>query len=517
MLGTQLSPCSKCGLTFLPERVKQHEKTCGKSFNTLRTLSRNSASPNNKANPLHKSWPPPKDTSSPLLDKRERSSTTTLSRPSSVTLAQEDKVTISPLGASFSDQVGGGTRGSFPIPDVKESLARIKKSPGKPKATNTNVYPRRPPTVICYICGREFGSKSISIHEPQCLEKWKIENRSLPKHLRRKLPKKPDGRNEGMSMGGLSLYNESASQAAAAQLIPCENCGRTFAPDRLPVHQRSCKPHPLKNGSKSPTKVASGGLLPHPPPSKPPTQKPTLSTKSTFSSTQKPQFLVCYICGRDFGSKSLAIHEPQCLKKWHVQNKQLPKELRRPPPKKPQEIQSKGSQPLDKASINDAAWQSHKLNLVPCQFCARTFAADRIEKHRSVCASKGSASEGTMTSESNATPKPKPSAAQRPRTVICYICGREFGTKSISIHEPQCLKKWHIENDKLPHNLRRPEPRKPEVRPIAGMKGGQYDIEAMNEAAWEASKANLVPCPICGRTFLPDRLAVHQRSCKPKP
>lgn len=57
---------------------------------------------------------------------------------------------------------------------------------------------------------------------------------------------------------------------------------------------------------------------------------------------------------------------------------------------------------------------------------------------------------------------------RRPPTVICYICGREYGTKSISIHEPQCLKKWHQENESLPKHLRRPEPKKPEVRTVQG-------------------------------------------------
>ncbi|GCB66231.1 hypothetical protein scyTo_0004932 [Scyliorhinus torazame] len=107
-----------------------------------------------------------------------------------------------------------------------------------------------------------------------------------------------------------------------------------------------------------------------------------------------------------------------------------------------------------------------------------------------------------------------PPATIRPRTVVCYLCGREYGTTSISIHEPQCLKKWHIENDKLPKQLRRPEPRKPEVRSTTGK--GAYDIDALNEAAWRSSQEQLVPCNICGRTFLPDRLIVHQRSCKPK-
>ena len=45
-----------------------------------------------------------------------------------------------------------------------------------------------------------------------------------------------------------------------------------------------------------------------------------------------------------------------------------------------------------------------------------------------------------------------------PRFHVCYICGREFGSKSISIHEPKCLEKWHMENHKLPKHLRRKEP-----------------------------------------------------------
>lgn len=33
----------------------------------------------------------------------------------------------------------------------------------------------------------------------------------------------------------------------------------------------------------------------------------------------------------------------------------------------------------------------------------------------------------------------------------------------MAIHEPQCLKKWHAENEKLPPGQRRKEPQKPEV------------------------------------------------------
>ena len=57
---------------------------------------------------------------------------------------------------------------------------------------------------------------------------------------------------------------------------------------------------------------------------------------------------------------------------------------------------------------------------------------------------------------------------KKPPSMVCYICGREFGTKSIAIHEPQCLEKWQVQNNKLPKGQRRPEPKKPEVRSIGG-------------------------------------------------
>lgn len=44
---------------------------------------------------------------------------------------------------------------------------------------------------------------------------------------------------------------------------------------------------------------------------------------------------------------------------------------------------------------------------------------------------------------------------------------------------------------------------------------GGIDMDAMNEAAWQASKLQLVECEHCGRRFQPDRLGVHQRSCRP--
>jgi hypothetical protein len=30
----------------------------------------------------------------------------------------------------------------------------------------------------------------------------------------------------------------------------------------------------------------------------------------------------------------------------------------------------------------------------------------------------------------------------KPRALVCHICGREYGTTSLAIHLPQCQKMW---------------------------------------------------------------------------
>ncbi|XP_026527232.1 zinc finger protein 474-like [Notechis scutatus] len=230
---------------------------------------------------------------------------------------------------------------------------------------------------------------------------------------------------------------------------------------------------------------------------------------------RRPGLRVCYICGKEFGSQSLPIHEPKCLEKWHIENDKLPKHLRRAPPVKPQALPGKSS---SIAAANEAAAQSFQAQLQPCQNCGRTFLPDRLLVHQKSCKLKsnpGSSNSKLLTSTGyGASSSDKSPMIRRPPTVICYICGREYGTYSIGIHEPQCLKKWHIENNQLPKHLRRAEPVKPVVCSVGAK--GYYDLDALNESAWQSAQSQLVPCDICGRTFLPDRLIVHQRSCKPK-
>jgi hypothetical protein len=111
----------------------------------------------------------------------------------------------------------------------------------------------------------------------------------------------------------------------------------------------------------------------------------------------------------------------------------------------------------------------------------------------------------------------------KPKGVMCYICGREYGTTSIEIHLKACVKKWDIEQEKLPKAQRRPCPTKPVsfddmvigAKKTGSAAGASAEMEAYNDAAFEEYNTKaLVPCNLCNRTFLPDSLVRHAKTCK---
>lgn len=126
------------------------------------------------------------------------------------------------------------------------------------------MFSGRPRAVTCHLCGREYGTASIDIHLKACEEKWLREEETKPRGQRRPLPQRPSLRGVGGGAGGeggglpfsgsqtapitldasaLMAYNSAAAAAYTAHMAVCENCGRRFKPDRLPIHQKSCTPH----------------------------------------------------------------------------------------------------------------------------------------------------------------------------------------------------------------------------------------------------------------------------------
>ena len=110
----------------------------------------------------------------------------------------------------------------------------------------------------------------------------------------------------------IQQYNETATKQFKEEVLErCDGCGRTFQPEALIKHQKMC----LKGKSQTEDDMLS--LL-----------------------TQKPKSLVCYICGREFGTTSLEIHLKTCKKKWDWEQDQKPPEERRPLPEPPENFEA---------------------------------------------------------------------------------------------------------------------------------------------------------------------------------
>ena len=120
---------------------------------------------------------------------------------------------------------------------------------------------------------------------------------------------------------------------------------------------------------------------------------------------------------------------------------------------------------------------------------------------------------------------PKRAPGQRPRGLICPLCGREYGTASLQIHMKTCRQKFELQQQDLPKNLRKSADKiiaayeqNQAMMSMSVGGGGNYNLDALNDQAFNTyNKEALVPCSNCGRTFLPDRLIVHQRSCLKNP
>jgi hypothetical protein len=60
-------------------------------------------------------------------------------------------------------------------------------------------------------------------------------------------------------------------------------------------------------------------------------------------------------------------------------------------------------------------------------------------------------------------PEERKGPGMHPIAVMCQICGREFGTMSLSIHQKQCTKRWEDEEARKPRAQRRQLPQAPSV------------------------------------------------------
>ena len=135
---------------------------------------------------------------------------------------------------------------------------------GDVQAADWGYEMRAPPAMyLCYLCGREFGSASLPIHQPQCYAKqyaqWMREGGGPDRWGRggkgqaREPPMSPEerykaypGRNlsGAMAAAGSARVFNAREQAAyeSHSMCECPHCGRTFRDnERLGVHLKGCR------------------------------------------------------------------------------------------------------------------------------------------------------------------------------------------------------------------------------------------------------------------------------------
>eukprot|EP00760_Papus_ankaliazontas_P029040 PhM_4_TR410/c0_g1_i2/m.23503 len=241
---------------------------------------------------------------------------------------------------------------------------------------------------------------------------------------------------------------------------------------------------------------------------------------------KKPQLLVCYLCGQQFGTSSLPIHMPQCYDKKIVEWQNADPKNRgprpRPPHKKvdPNDIPKSLDDDAEVEQFNNRQFGNFTDNMAQCQNCGRKFLADRLEVHLRSCkpgqgskpiAGKRPQTQGGRSGSSAGESGP----ARKPQLLVCYLCGQQFGTSSLRIHIPQCYQKRLVQWKAADPNVRGPAPRDPATMTDADFASMSQDEKVQfNNEQFSDFNNNMSKCDKCGRTFLPDRLAVHQRSCK---
>ncbi|KAG2379442.1 hypothetical protein C9374_006559 [Naegleria lovaniensis] len=239
-----------------------------------------------------------------------------------------------------------------------------------------------------------------------------------------------------------------------------------------------------------------------------------------FSAKKKvDRMLMCYLCGQKFGPTSLPIHlKPHNCPEQRMNDMKanLPKELvlsQLPsPPQHPIPDAEKGTQEEVDAYNNEAYEIYTKQSMIHCPICSKGFEIDRLTKHLQICKDK----DGHTWEEHQAAIAIQKNWNKHltKKMLFCYCCGQEYGTKSLPIHIPECIKKREAiwKHSGLPEDLIKPIPEAPHT-PIPGSSDPSESFKSYNTEARTIYIASMAQCPGCHRKFEPDRLVVHLHSC----
>ncbi|XP_028406974.1 zinc finger protein 474-like [Dendronephthya gigantea] len=348
------SPCYLCGVAFLPHSLKLHEKKC-------REKSEDNGS------------------------------------------FQEDTVEKDTLSEEVFDRLT--------IETVVQQNIGTNSSSDEANNPSQTCISKKPMTVICYICGKEFLKSSYPFHEKKCSS-----NNKESQTTKVDTPEKKQVTNRPNSM--------------KPKTVVCYICGEDVLKSSYQFHQKKCtnKVENLKEKEVTPDQVT------------------TKAIPNRVRNYQKPRTITCGICGQEFLKSSFAFHEKQCSKnkmgdpvpeneklklKESIANKehQGPSEEERPETPRRRKPKSKACYICGKEILIS----SSKVHEEQCQ--KKTDILKNINQQKSPQISNKKV--GRQSGEA------KFKAESKPKTELCYICGESFLTSSIKVHEAQCKKRWN--------------------------------------------------------------------------
>ncbi len=385
------------------------------------------------------------------------------------------------------------------------------------------------PLKSCHFCGRGFGNASLGIHEKLCGEKLLRKHAetaagplqaqhghgptALSHHRNRKAVVIPPHRGSAMPQSWEPFTCE------------CQYCGGRYGQHSIAMHAKSCsirqqqthrmRPHPLGHQES---------MRPHPL-----GHQKSMRPHPLGHQESRPR--------RTMKGDSHSV-SPTC-------------ELAVVP--------RPGTRTLNRSLLTEGGHDVPTVvamttdHTVVCERCGGSIPSSCVSVHSRICGTKPASeltgrpitfpSQVKMTvdgvGDGELKRKVRVSDSRGPPTVVCYICGREYGTKSISIHEPQCLRKWQTENSKLPISERKPLPKKntsigkkPSVLhvmsreetvvigiPASALTPSNLEkfVESYYLQSYEEFERDLQPCSKCGRTFAPEIMVKHAGRCKAEP
>lgn len=266
---------------------------------------------------------------------------------------------------------------------------------------------------------------------------------------------------------------------------------------------------------------------------------------------------LCYLCGLKFTENQFDYHKIHCLRRWRDEHTRALRSQLNP------------SSPMHKSSIfplihsrnqierDRNVYESAKIEVLNCAKCAPCVAcrAEALGKGNNLIIKQPELNnikttvELPSTRDSNQINYFKNESqvfAQKDESInTCYICGYDFDKKNLNYHESVCLNNWNDENNKLPHQIRRPTPEKPNLNSQSYPDFAFMKIKAkteniriflqqhnlgskrhtmsrghtskirqnLKEVANDVQKAILIPCQRCGRKILPHRFNSHVMTC----